>query len=695
MGTELYGLFLPPLTPQQAHIQEKVLIQGTMMAADAISLPARVLSCAFEKFMETPSVNPSQEMMREQGRTLAKDLGKLAASITPEPVKDEILALWKTASAKLTSLKSTLQEEWYRNYGIPREDTAYFFDSVGHNLSYLGVWGTSKLASRISKAVSSARVNFAESYFEDAREFCRFREFEGRLKKDLVIVRYHTENAYVSKSWKWWTSTNVANKTDTLSKVKDRLALLDAFGGEKTHVTVARIPRGTQIQLLHGRAKPQFSPGDLRVGTLPEFRPGGGYQIRVKDFDETWIQKSCSLSDPSICFSPLRQRVSPLNPFPSIVTAFPHRTSLHNPLVQGAKTIIDLAGDITGVNPACKEIMQLTNFVKKVLKDPINGPRKVVDALISAPERKLQQLLDAPNSLLKSGEAFLSNPAAGAFGMVTGVLAIVSIVHELKPILKLPQEIVKNPIEAPFKITKALVDLQLKSIKSIVELGISLIRDPIKTAVHLVQSVIRAPISVCEKVIDVVGSLFGRKKNKEVREIVPIPIQPSNIDLKILGEQIAVSVIFCFKVGKERWFILPDKSLNDYLSDLIMDWRAARSTQLCQVDFLRFPGIIQQELERENFAAVRTLSPRAHASETIPPISVVLASKKVAISTVELSIASNRLNAANKADKTADKQLSTSTTELGTLNKQLGSLMDSEEKRKALRDKFKGKLQNL
>lgn len=67
----------------------------------------------------------------------------------------------------------------------------------------------------------------------------------------------------------------------TIDDVRQRLALPPEWG-ERTAVRVARIPEGTDVEFLYGRAKGQVSEaGDVYAG--------GGKQFRFRDFDERWI----------------------------------------------------------------------------------------------------------------------------------------------------------------------------------------------------------------------------------------------------------------------------------------------------------------------------------------------------------------------------------------------------------------------
>lgn len=79
--------------------------------------------------------------------------------------------------------------------------------------------------------------------------------------------------------------------TSGVEALRDRLALprdwdvdeLTDMLGERRGVRVARIPKGTKVDFLHGWASGQY---DEIAGAL---RPGGGEQFRFRDFDPEWV----------------------------------------------------------------------------------------------------------------------------------------------------------------------------------------------------------------------------------------------------------------------------------------------------------------------------------------------------------------------------------------------------------------------
>ena len=102
----------------------------------------------------------------------------------------------------------------------------------------------------------------------------------GPLDDELVLVQYFEDGG--SGTMKWWTSTDEANALATDAEVMERLALIPDWG-PRDAVRVARVPEGTDVAFLHGKAGPQMSD---RLGTTVL---GGGDQFRFLDFDADWI----------------------------------------------------------------------------------------------------------------------------------------------------------------------------------------------------------------------------------------------------------------------------------------------------------------------------------------------------------------------------------------------------------------------
>jgi hypothetical protein len=123
------------------------------------------------------------------------------------------------------------------------------------------------------------RVDYARGFSDDLDNFEGGKAWlhEGPLDRELRLVQYPVDSPRASA--KWWTSTAEGNLDQTMDDVHRRLALLPEWG-ERHTVRVARIPEGTEVEYLYGRAAPQGAYA------------GHGEQFRFRDFDERWIRET-------------------------------------------------------------------------------------------------------------------------------------------------------------------------------------------------------------------------------------------------------------------------------------------------------------------------------------------------------------------------------------------------------------------
>jgi hypothetical protein len=443
-----------------------------------------------------------------------------------------------------------LPTQFEKEFDIPKEETIYTLESTGYVLEAIA---TAAIAGSVGKVASSAlanskriltkldlpsmkpRLNYSSDYLASAREFTRVKEFKGVLKKDLVLVRYHDEGAIVKKSWKWWTSTKVANQIDTLSKIKEHLALLDSFG-KKTHVTVARIPKGTSIQLLQGRAKSQFCDG-----TTPEFCAGGGYQIRLKKFDECWIKKTCSLDSPGVCIVPSKAQGNVFNHRPILPALSFYRF--------GAQSVVD-PDDLTRVSPAIAEMEHLTYFVKNILQDavtfdPTHPEQSTANATINL-GGVTAGLQASPFSA--SNSAAVANMAIGTNGALGGTFVPVhpkqSTVNATTNLGSVTAGLQANPINP--KASQISVGVPIKGVGFAVQIPL---REPLKTKFS-----VQVPISNTPFTVGVEAQLSHLEK---LRFKVEMPLGVANRITKYVGIQLgsvpiaSVKVVTVFKHPKK------------------------------------------------------------------------------------------------------------------------------------------------
>jgi hypothetical protein len=116
--------------------------------------------------------------------------------------------------------------------------------------------------------------------------------FRGRPEaKTLCLVTYYNHAAELGKgrNYKWWTSCEEAGELETISEVRDQLALLPAWGPRDAEA-VACVPSGANVAFLQGTVGPQTSDGHTYQG--------GAIQYRVLRFDTDWINQQRRLPEP-------------------------------------------------------------------------------------------------------------------------------------------------------------------------------------------------------------------------------------------------------------------------------------------------------------------------------------------------------------------------------------------------------------
>lgn len=127
------------------------------------------------------------------------------------------------------------------------------------------------------------RLDYSKDYFRSGIEFTNVKEFNGIFSRDLLVVQYHSSAPLGElRTHKWFMPACEGNKLCTIESVMDSVSKLTHYG-EITHVSVAKIPAGEPVRLLHGRAISKLDP-DTQI-----IRPGGGVQYRFFDFDPKWI----------------------------------------------------------------------------------------------------------------------------------------------------------------------------------------------------------------------------------------------------------------------------------------------------------------------------------------------------------------------------------------------------------------------
>lgn len=132
-------------------------------------------------------------------------------------------------------------------------------------------------------ANSVPRLDYSANFAGDLRNFNPgYAHFSGALEDDLLLVQFHRSDRALGqgRSAAWWTTPEQANRFLTVDDVRQGLALPPGWG-PRDAVSVARIPRGAEVEYFQGSALKQ-----MEDNTLFE---GGGVQYRFRDFDPNWI----------------------------------------------------------------------------------------------------------------------------------------------------------------------------------------------------------------------------------------------------------------------------------------------------------------------------------------------------------------------------------------------------------------------
>ena len=102
------------------------------------------------------------------------------------------------------------------------------------------------------------------------------------VDEDMTLVQFHRSDRALGqgRSAAWWTTPEAANSLATEDAFRKSFAL-PAGWGPRDAVSVARIPKGSNVEYHIGKASPQIENG-VRYS-------GNGVQLRFKDFDPSWI----------------------------------------------------------------------------------------------------------------------------------------------------------------------------------------------------------------------------------------------------------------------------------------------------------------------------------------------------------------------------------------------------------------------
>jgi len=142
---------------------------------------------------------------------------------------------------------------------------------------------------KISHEIPAGRIDYTKDFLQDLEKFKKgtSKLHHGPLKEDLCLVNYHNYDKEIGlgqgkRTISWATDIETGNKMPTIEDIHQDLALKHDWG-KRDAVTFIKIPKGTDVTFISGKAEVQFSP---KTGQKFE---GGGFQVRFRDFDEKWI----------------------------------------------------------------------------------------------------------------------------------------------------------------------------------------------------------------------------------------------------------------------------------------------------------------------------------------------------------------------------------------------------------------------
>ncbi|MDF2577666.1 MAG: hypothetical protein K0S74_1150 [Chlamydiales bacterium] len=171
----------------------------------------------------------------------------------------------------------------------PRPNLVQKFTSTspykGGHIQYTDALEWGKLKQRSAKVnPKTNRIDYKKGYAEAVKNFLGTpKEFNGTLSKDLLVANFHSDELLgKGRTLAWGMPIQQINKLATIEEVLNSAALLKQWG-ERSNVTLIRIPAGEKVRFLYGKALIQTD--------VNEVRPGGAVQYRFYDIDPKWIKE--------------------------------------------------------------------------------------------------------------------------------------------------------------------------------------------------------------------------------------------------------------------------------------------------------------------------------------------------------------------------------------------------------------------
>jgi len=144
--------------------------------------------------------------------------------------------------------------------------------------------------------VPIGRIDYRAKFSESLKDFQKgsSKLVNTKLKEDLYLVNYHDISKPIGdgRSIEWATHFEVGNRIPTIEELHQHIALVKPDWGPRNAVTYIKIPKGTDVTWISGKATWKES---LKTG---EYFRGGGYQVRFRDFDPKWVTETKPLNKP-------------------------------------------------------------------------------------------------------------------------------------------------------------------------------------------------------------------------------------------------------------------------------------------------------------------------------------------------------------------------------------------------------------
>ena len=354
-----------------------------------------------------------------------------------------------------------------------------------------------------------------------------------------------------------------------------------------------------------------------------------------------------------------------------------------------AHKLADIAGNLTGVNPAITQAKELKELFVNVLTNPENAPKLLVKKLIAEPEKLFQKIITSPKEFIANSQKFMADPTlAGALGVVGMAFSVVSLANEVLPVLTvISRKGLKNPARLPLILTKEMVNMTFSKIIAVQKLAQGIIKDPFKTGKQLIKGLIQTPKVLCSNV----KNLFGHDKRKAKRKARKLQKLQAAYERQALAQQeqvkqaIVQAVPPCYKTAVQQWMVNENRtSMVAYFNSLVNDWKQASTNRRYIGDFKSYIQEISVKLMQGKFSEVVHLSPSAHLKEPTPPPIVSLAVAELAGTTLNLAMEVKAIEKEIEEHKLTSQSLLKDIGDYAQTNKKLQALPPMDKTKEQL-----------